>query len=88
MLRNLARTIAATCLLALPHAVADEAPSLPPGVVIDTSPDFQRVYIGCPSIAVSRTAWDGSHNFHDANYFTFHRVEGFRKSLRKETEQE
>ncbi len=30
-------------------------------------------------IAVSRTAWDGSHNFHDANYFTFHRVRDFRQ---------
>ncbi len=29
-------------------------------------------------IAVSRTAWDGSHNAHDANYFTFHRIEDFR----------
>lgn len=27
---------------------------------------------------VSRTAWDGSHSFHDANYFTFHRIENFR----------
>lgn len=33
-------------------------------------------------IAVSRTAYDdtegGAHNFHDANYLTFHRIEGFR----------
>ena len=30
-------------------------------------------------IAVSRTAWDGSHNAHDANYFTFHRFANFRR---------
>lgn len=29
-------------------------------------------------VAVSRTAWDGSHNYHDANYFTFHRIANFR----------
>jgi hypothetical protein len=33
-------------------------------------------------IAVCRTAYDdgqgGAHNFHDANYLTFHRVENFR----------
>jgi hypothetical protein len=29
-------------------------------------------------IAVSRTAWEGSKAAHDANYFTFHRVAGFR----------
>lgn len=34
-------------------------------------------------VAVSRTAWDddegGAHNYHDANYLTFHRVERFRE---------
>jgi len=34
-------------------------------------------------VAVSRTAYDdglaGAHNFHDANYFTFHRVKDFRR---------
>ncbi|MBM4018136.1 MAG: hypothetical protein FJ288_07365 [Planctomycetes bacterium] len=30
-------------------------------------------------IAVSRTAWDGSHRAHDANYLTFHRVADFRR---------
>lgn len=34
-------------------------------------------------VAVSRTAYDdglgGAHNYHDANFFTFHRVENFRK---------
>jgi hypothetical protein len=52
---------------------------------------FQYVdwlFDGPDLIAVSRTAWDGSHNFHDANYFTFHRVEKFRQSPGKETEQE
>ncbi|MFW5692922.1 MAG: sialidase family protein [Thermoguttaceae bacterium] len=29
--------------------------------------------------AVSRTAWDDSHNFHDANYLTFHRIDRFRE---------
>ncbi|MGB5875183.1 MAG: exo-alpha-sialidase, partial [Bacteroidota bacterium] len=33
-------------------------------------------------IAVSRTAFDdglgGAHNQHDANFITFHRIEGFR----------
>lgn len=36
------------------------------------------LFDGPDLIAVSRTAWDGSHNAHDANYFTFHRVKGFR----------
>jgi hypothetical protein len=42
---------------------------------------FQYVdwlFDGDDIIAVSRTAWDGSHNAHDANYMTFHRVKGFR----------
>ncbi len=30
-------------------------------------------------IAVSRTAWDGSHRAHDANYMTFHRIPNFRE---------
>ncbi len=38
-------------------------------------------------IYVSRTAyddeWGGAHNFHDANYLTFHRIKNFRKLLRK-----
>jgi len=38
-------------------------------------------------IFLSRTAWDdesgGAHNFHDANYLTFHRISNFRK-LQKE----
>lgn len=29
----------------------------------------------------SRTAFNGAHNFHDANYATFHRVKNFRKLL-------
>ncbi len=36
------------------------------------------LFDGDDPIAVSRTAWDGSHNAHDANYFTFHRFERFR----------
>ena len=30
-------------------------------------------------IVASRTAWDGSHKAHDANYMTFHRVADFRE---------
>lgn len=30
-------------------------------------------------VAVSRTAWEGSKAAHDANYFTFHRIAGFRR---------
>ncbi len=36
------------------------------------------LFEGADIIAVSRTAWDGSHNFHDANYLTFHRFANFR----------
>jgi hypothetical protein len=46
---------------------------------------FQYVdwlFDGPDIIAVSRTAFDdgigGAHNFHDANYFTFHRIADFR----------
>jgi hypothetical protein len=31
-------------------------------------------------IAVSRTAWDESRRAHDADYFTFHRIQNFRKA--------
>lgn len=43
---------------------------------------FQYVdwlFEGDDIIAVSRTAWEGSHNAHDANYMTFHRIEDFRQ---------
>ena len=47
---------------------------------------FQYVdwqFDGDDIVAVSRTAYDdgiaGAHNFHDANYFTFHRVPDFRR---------
>ena len=36
------------------------------------------LFEGDDLIAVSRTAWDGSHRAHDANFFTFHRIEDFR----------
>ena len=36
------------------------------------------LFDGGDIVAVSRTAWDGSHNFRDANYLTFHRVTNFR----------
>jgi hypothetical protein len=47
---------------------------------------FQYVdwqFDGDDIVAVSRTAFDdafgGADNYHNANYFTFHRIEGFRK---------
>ena len=43
---------------------------------------FQYVdwlFEGDDIIAVSRTAWDGAHRAHDANYMTFHRIESFRE---------
>ena len=43
---------------------------------------FQYVdwlFEGDDIIAVSRTAWDGSHKAHDANYMTFHRIHDFRE---------
>jgi hypothetical protein len=36
------------------------------------------LFDGDDIVAVSRTAWDGSHNYHDANYLTFHRIANFR----------
>ena len=36
------------------------------------------LYDGDDMVAVSRTAFGDSHNFHDANYLTFHRVGDFR----------
>jgi hypothetical protein len=44
---------------------------------------FQYVdwlFEGGDIIAVSRTAWEGSHNAHDANYMTFHRIEDYRQA--------
>lgn len=35
-------------------------------------------------VYVSRTGWDGSHNQHDANYLTFHRLKNFRNLSRKD----
>ena len=35
-------------------------------------------------VFVSRTAWDGAHNNHDANYMTFHRIENFRDKSSKD----
>ena len=33
-------------------------------------------------VFVCRLAWDGAHNCHDANYFTFHRLKNFRELTR------
>ena len=45
-------------------------------------PDWQ--FDGPDIVAVSRTAYDdglgGAHNFHDANYLTFHRLSDFRRT--------
>lgn len=42
------------------------------------------VFDGDDLIYASRTAWDGSHDMHDANYLTFHRLENFRDLTRKD----
>jgi len=36
------------------------------------------LFDGDDMIAASRTAWDGAHRAHDANYLTFHRIADFR----------
>ena len=36
------------------------------------------VFEGDDIINLSRTGWDGSHNAHDANFLTFHRIPDFR----------
>ena len=36
------------------------------------------LFEGDDIIALSRTAWDGAHRPHDANYLTFHRIRNFR----------
>ena len=53
---------------------------------------FQYVdwlFEGKDIIAVSRTAYDdglgGAHNYHDANYLTFHRIEDFRNRTLNDT---
>lgn len=49
-------------------------------------PDWQ--FDGDDIVAVSRTAHDdglgGAHNYHDANFMTFHRIEGFRTARNTE----
>ncbi len=48
------------------------------------STGFQYVdwqFDGGDIIYLSRTAWNGAHNFHDANYITFHRLKNFRSVL-------
>lgn len=45
---------------------------------------FQYVdwqFDGDDIIYLSRTAYDGAHNFHDANRITFHKIEGYRGLL-------
>jgi hypothetical protein len=39
---------------------------------------MEFIFDGDDLLFVSRTAWDGAFNHHDANYFTFHRVKDFR----------
>jgi hypothetical protein len=43
-------------------------------------PDF--LIDGDDLLVLSRTAWGAPHNFHDANYLTFHRVRNFRSPAR------
>ena len=38
--------------------------------------DFE--FVGNDIVFLSRTAMNNAHNFHDANYSTFHRIENFR----------
>jgi hypothetical protein len=54
---------------------------------------FQYVdwqFEGRDIIYLSRTAYDdefgGAHNFHDANYLTFHRIRNFRRLIKREVE--
>ena len=41
------------------------------------------MFDGDDLIYLSRTAMNQAHNFHDANYQTFHRVKNFRSLLSK-----
>jgi hypothetical protein len=43
-------------------------------------PDW--VFEGEDIVCLVRTAVEGAHNYHDANYITYHRVEGFREMIR------
>ena len=45
-LRSLFAAIALVCSCTLGGVAA------PPGVIVDQSPDFQQVYVGCPAIAL------------------------------------
>jgi hypothetical protein len=57
------------------------------GTILRLTGDEQKVaaqyldwqFDGPDIVAVSRTAWGNAHNFHDADYFTFHRIERFRR---------
>ncbi len=54
----------------------------------ETAPEytgFQYVdwlFDGDDLIFVSRTAYNGAHNYHDANHLTFHRVKNFARGPR------
>lgn len=43
------------------------------------------LFEGDDIIFVSRTAWDGAHSAHDANYLTFHRIRDFRNMTMKDS---
>ncbi len=53
-----------------------------PDVSVHAFQYLDWLFEGKDLAVVSRTAYDdglgGAHNFHDANYMTFHRIEGFR----------
>lgn len=45
------------------------------------------LFEGDDIIFASRTAWDGAHRAHDANYLTFHRIRNFRTRTMKDKPQ-
>ena len=62
-----------------------DASSADPALNAFQYPDAQIV--GDDLLVLSRTAWNGSHSFHDSNFITFHRVPNFRRFLRDNAEE-
>ncbi len=56
-----------------------------PGLIGFQYPDFQMV--GDDLLALSRTAFNGAHSFHDSNFITFHRISNFRALYQRRVEQ-
>ena len=44
--------------------------------------------VGDDLLALSRTAFNGAHSFHDSNFITFHRISNFRTLYQRQVEQE